>query len=101
MASTSIHKIDKASGEQALAIEQVKIGLNQVSAVVQTNAATAEENSATSEEMSAQAATLREEVGKFKLDAGFEKENFASITLNKPAKHAKVRPEYAQELGKY
>ncbi len=64
----SIVKIDQASNEQAIAIEQIKQGLTQVSAVVQTNAATAEENSATSEEMSAQAATLREEVGKFKLN---------------------------------
>jgi methyl-accepting chemotaxis protein len=102
MASTSIQKIEKASGEQALAIEQVKIGLNQVSAVVQTNAATAEENSATSEEMSAQAATLREEVGKFKLDTGYEKEGFPAITLtNRPVKQKKARTEYAQELGKY
>ncbi len=65
----SIIKIDRASTEQAAAIEQIKQGLAQVSSVVQTNAATAEENSATSEEMSAQAATLREEVGKFKLDS--------------------------------
>ena len=63
----SFGKIEQASAEQAGAIEQVKQGLSQVSAVVQTNAATAEENSATSEEMSAQAATLRDEVGKFKL----------------------------------
>ncbi len=64
----SFTKIEQASTDQAKAIEQIKIGLSQVSAVVQTNAATAEETSATSEEMSAQAATLREEVGKFKLD---------------------------------
>lgn len=64
----SFAKIEQASAEQANAIEQIKQGLTQVSAVVQTNAATAEENSATSEEMSAQAVTLREEVGKFKLD---------------------------------
>ena len=63
----SIAKIDIASTEQAAALEQIKQGLNQISAVVQTNAATAEENSATSEEMSAQAATLHEEVRKFKL----------------------------------
>ncbi len=68
MANDSIVKIDHASNEQAIAIEQIKQGLTQVSAVVQTNAATAEENSATSEEMSAQASTLREEVRKFKLD---------------------------------
>ena len=74
LVNESIIKIDQASTDQAVAIEQVKQGLNQVSAVVQTNAATAEENSATSEEMSAQAATLRDEVGKFKL-AGDGREN--------------------------
>jgi len=63
----SILKIEKASSEQAAAIEQIKQGLDEVSSVVQTNAATAEENSATSEEMAAQAATLHDEVGKFKL----------------------------------
>ena len=61
-------KIEQSSSEQANAIEEVKEGLTQISAVVQTNAATAEENSATSEEMSAQAVTLHEEVGKFKLN---------------------------------
>lgn len=68
-ATESIIKIEQASMEQAGAIEQVKLGLGQVPAVVQTNAATAEENSAASEEMSAQAATLHEEIGKFILSS--------------------------------
>ncbi|MFT4006561.1 MAG: methyl-accepting chemotaxis protein [Lacrimispora sp.] len=67
----SFSNIERSSADQASAIEQVKIGLSQVASVVQTNAATAEENSATSEEMSAQAVTLREEVGKFRLDEGY------------------------------
>lgn len=67
MVNESIVKIERATLEQADAIETIKYRLEQVSAVIQTNAATAEENSATSEEMSAQAATLREEVAKFKL----------------------------------
>ncbi|MEA4971173.1 MAG: methyl-accepting chemotaxis protein [Candidatus Pelethousia sp.] len=66
----SFGKIEQSIAEQTAAIEQIKQGITQISAVVQTNAATAEENSATSEEMSAQAATLRHEVGKFKLLAG-------------------------------
>ncbi len=70
----SIAKINQASQDQAAAIEQIKLGLNQVSSVVQTNAATAEENSATSEEMSAQAAALREEVEKFTLMNGDEED---------------------------
>lgn len=67
MTNDSMIQIDKASEEQVSAIEQIKVGLSQVSSVVQTNAATAEENSATSEEMSSQAVTLRDEVSKFKL----------------------------------
>lgn len=76
----SIEKINSASSEQAAAIEQIKMGLNQVSAVIQTNAATAEENSATSEEMSAQAATLHAEVSKFKLKNGYERQSTQSAT---------------------
>ncbi len=62
-----ISQVEESSANQVSVIEQVKEGLNQVSSVIQTNAATAEENSATSEEMSAQAATLLDEVRKFKL----------------------------------
>lgn len=79
LAIESIIKIDVASAEQATAIEQIKQGLDQVSAVVQTNAATAEENSATSEEMSAQAATLHEEVSKFRLKNQYEMDGFSPI----------------------
>ncbi len=98
-----INRINDASTEQAVAIEQIKQGLTQVSAVVQTNAATAEENSATSEEMSAQAATLREEVGKFKLETGYEPEGGPSISLfkNYAPKKAVAPKAAASGLGKY
>lgn len=62
----SFEHIKNSSTEQAIAIEHIKEGVSQISAVVQTNAANAEENSATSEEMSAQASALRNEVEKFK-----------------------------------
>ena len=65
LVSESIIKIEQSSQEQTAAIEQVRKGITEVSAVVQTNAATAEENSATSEEMASQAAALRGEVSKF------------------------------------
>lgn len=68
-------KITQASSNQALAIEQIRDGLDQVSAVIQTNAATAEENSATSEEMSAQAAALRQETERFKLGGEVKQES--------------------------
>jgi methyl-accepting chemotaxis protein len=102
LVNKSIVKIDQASAEQAVAIEQIKQGLTQVSSVVQTNAATAEENSATSEEMSAQAATLREEVGKFKLDNGYENDGITSISLLKGMSKRGNKPlEPAAALGKY
>ncbi|MEA4973645.1 MAG: methyl-accepting chemotaxis protein [Candidatus Metalachnospira sp.] len=73
LVNVSIVKIEEATFEQTAAIEKIKQGLSQVSAVVQTNAATAEENSATSEEMSAQAVTLRSEIEKFKLNDNTQK----------------------------
>jgi len=98
----SIGKIEAASAEQAAAIEQIKQGLSQVSAVVQTNAATAEENSATSEEMSAQAATLREEVGKFKLNDGYVRDRASAISLvsEYPEEDLSALPA-AAGMGKY
>ncbi len=81
----SIANIERASSEQVTAIDQIRQGLSQVSAVVQTNAATAEENSATSEEMSAQVAALREEVAKFKLDSGEETNRAAGASRSEPA----------------
>jgi methyl-accepting chemotaxis protein len=100
--NANIVQIDHASSDQAIAIEQVKQGLNQVSAVVQTNAATAEENSATSEEMSAQASTLREEVGRFRLDLRDERGIAGNISLTgEISKPGKVKPESAAAIGKY
>ncbi|NNJ32815.1 methyl-accepting chemotaxis protein [Lacrimispora defluvii] len=96
----SFIRIEQASADQANAIEQIKQGLSQVSSVVQTNAATAEENSATSEEMSAQAATLREEVGRFKLDT--EMDGIAAIPLYRELPGS-INPvlESSFALGKY
>ncbi len=54
--------------EQAEAMRQAEVGVNQISEVVQSNAATAEEASATSEELSAQAVTLDGLVCQFKLN---------------------------------
>ena len=53
--------------EQATAMRQAEIGVNQISGVVESNAATAEQASATSQELSAQATMLDELVGHFDL----------------------------------
>ncbi|ADY55500.1 methyl-accepting chemotaxis sensory transducer [Syntrophobotulus glycolicus DSM 8271] len=104
MVNDSIIKIEQASAEQAGAIEQIKEGLAQVSSVVQTNAATAEENSATSEEMSAQAATLQEEVGKFKLSDGYEQDRPVSSSLFRELPETRsglLQAAASSDLGKY
>ncbi|NLT57595.1 MAG: HAMP domain-containing protein [Clostridiales bacterium] len=98
----SFGRIEQSIAEQAGAIEQIRQGLTQVSAVVQTNAATAEENSATSEEMSAQAVTLREEVGRFKLSAVHPGAGAAAISLLRAAPAVQVPAlEPAAAMGKY
>lgn len=102
----SILNIEQASTAQAAAIEQIKHGLMQVSAVVQTNAATAEENSATSQEMSAQAAALLERVIQYKLKTE-EDEGGAAKSFLPPASSgtngvgAQEEQATEQDLEKY
>jgi len=67
LVSKAVQEIEAVSSAQAKAIDEINIGMSQVSSVVQSNAATAEESSASSEELAAQAKTLRQEVGKFRL----------------------------------
>lgn len=62
-----IGQIAENFGQQAAAVQDVNKGIEQVSAVVQTNTATAEESAAASEELSGQAALLRDLVAKFHL----------------------------------
>ncbi len=90
-------RIEQASAEQAGAIEQIKLGLSQVSAVVQTNAATAQENSATSEEMSAQAVTLREAVGRFQLATDRARQEMDILPLR--ASPDDVYPSFGVAVG--
>jgi len=67
MVVQTIKKIQDASTEQAEAINQITIGLEQISAVVQTNSATSEESAAASEELSGQAQMLQQEIANFTL----------------------------------
>lgn len=67
LAKDIIAKIDIASSAQAVSITQITEGLDQISAVVQTNSATAEESAAASEELSSQSHMLNDEINKFKL----------------------------------
>ena len=63
----SSKSISEMANDQAEAMKQAELGVNQISEVVQSNSATAEESSATSEELSAQATTMDSLISKFKL----------------------------------
>lgn len=62
-----INEISNDSDQQAAAISDVTVGVDQISGVVQTNSATAEESAAASEQLSGQANLLHEQVSRFKL----------------------------------
>lgn len=57
----------KASEEQAHSVNNIEMGITQISAVIQNNSAAAQESSATSEELSAQAIFLNELVNRFQI----------------------------------
>lgn len=62
-----INRIAEASNAQATSIGQVNLGVEQISAVVQTNSATAEQSAASSQEMAGYAKSLKTLVKKFTL----------------------------------
>lgn len=62
-----IERITDASDQQASAVTQISVGIDQIASVVQTNSATAEESAAASEELNAQADMLQNLVRHFKL----------------------------------
>ncbi len=62
-----INDISAASTEQAMIIEQVNTGVDQISSVVQTNSATAEQSASSSEELNNQANELQNLTSKFVL----------------------------------
>lgn len=55
------------SRKQAEMLNQVELGIEQISTVVQNNSASAEETSATSEQLSAQSEELKRLVSRFQL----------------------------------
>ncbi len=62
-----IDNIAQASIHQAEGTNQIALGIEQISSVVQTNSATSEESAAASEELSSQALLLKKLVNKFQL----------------------------------
>lgn len=62
-----VDEISEETNKQAESINLVTLGIEQISAVVQTNSATAEESAAASEELSSQSQLLKDSVNQFKL----------------------------------
>lgn len=65
--SGSVKTMSDAGAASSAAINQVMIGIDQISSVVQTNSATSEESAAASEELSSQADLMKSLIGRFKL----------------------------------
>ncbi len=63
-----VSKVAEASDMQATSVQQVTIGIDQISSVVQNNSATAEESAAASEELNSQAQLLKNLVGRFEIN---------------------------------
>lgn len=62
-----VEKITRAAENQANSIQEITLGMDQISSVVQTNSATAQESAAASEELSSQSQMLKELTGRFTL----------------------------------
>ena len=64
--SKTISHISEASSSQADSIEQISIGINQISQVVQSNSSTSEESAAAAQQLNSQAERLQQMVSFFK-----------------------------------
>ncbi len=100
VAAATVDKIADAAEEQAGAVEQVTVGVDQISDVVQTNSATSEESAAASAELSHQAEILKDLVARFRLRA-----EYANVSVNTGSFAASSVPEPMEvmdiDLGKY
>ena len=76
-ATATVGKIATAAEGQAGAVEQVSVGVDQISSVVQTNSATAVQSAAASEELSSQAEVLKNLVAKFSLREEYAQSNIS------------------------
>lgn len=100
IAAATVDKIADAAEEQAGAVEQVTVGVDQISDVVQTNSATSEESAAASAELSHQAEILKDLVAKFRIRA-----EYAHMAVNTGSFATNSMPEPMEvmdiDLGKY
>ena len=90
-----IDDIAKISEEQASAIQQINVGIDQIASVVHNNSATAEESATASEELSGQANMVKEMVAQFKLRG----ENSSPVAAAAPAAGVQVDiPDFSEKV---
>ena len=70
-AASLMNSISESSNEQAAGIDQLRVGLDQITQVVQSNSSSAIESSAASEKLLSQAELLKEQMAYFKLRNGY------------------------------
>ena len=70
-AAALMNSISVSSSEQAAGIDQLRMGLEQITQVVQAKSSSASESSAASEKLLSQAELLKEQVAYFKLKNGY------------------------------
>lgn len=103
-AADLINAIAVASVGQTRSIEEINLGIAQVSNVIQTNAATAQESAAASEELTGQAAQLKQQVLSFKLKGSIGKKAPQTTSkLQANGTRALVKPHISlsDDFGKY
>ena len=94
-----VNAIDKSSEDEASAINQVTLGVDQISQVVQTNSATSEESAAASEQLSGQAEMLKEMVGEFRLKDKYQEQSNQSRKKPPYSSNKKERKNYNVETN--
>ena len=85
--ASMVEQIAETAKVQSEAIQQVTLGIDQISSVVQTNSATAEESAAASEELAGQAQLLKDLVAQFKLE---------DSVISKSSEQVFQRPEHSE-----
>ena len=78
-AASLMNTISESSNEQAAGIDQLRVGLDQITQVVQSNSSSAIESSAASEKLLNQAELLKEQVAFFKLRNGYVEDQSVSL----------------------
>ena len=78
-AASLMNSISESSNEQAAGIDQLRVGLDQITQVVQSNSSSAIESSAASEKLLNQAELLKEQVAFFKLRNGYVDDHSVSL----------------------